>query len=70
MQVNRPFSSVDFYIRMTEEAKDDKERAKIIAEALEHLEQNYPNLAHTATQRDLSETELRLIKEIETVRGR
>jgi gas vesicle protein len=67
--MHKSFSSVDFYIRMTEEAKDEKERARIIAEALEHLEQNYPNLAHTATQRDLSETELRLMKEIELVRS-
>lgn len=48
---------------------EDRERAKVIAEALETIQDNYPNLAYTATQRDLSETELRLTKEIEVVRS-
>ncbi len=48
---------------------EDRERAKVIAEALETIQDNYPNLAFTATQRDLSETELRLTKEIELVRS-
>ncbi len=50
------------------EAPDDKARSKAIVEAFSELEERYPNLREVATQRDLSETELRLQKEIEQVR--
>ena len=50
------------------EAPDDKARSKAIVEAFSELEERYPNLREVATQRDLSETELRLQKEIEKVR--
>jgi len=42
----------------------DEEKAKIIAEGFAELETRYPDLKNVATKTDLSETELRLIKEI------
>jgi len=50
------------------EAPDDKARSKAIVEAFSELEERYPNLRELVTQRDLSETELRLQKEIEKTR--
>ena len=50
------------------EASDDKARSKAIVEAFSELEERYPNLRELVTQRDLSETELRLQKEIEQTR--
>ena len=50
------------------EAPDDKARSKAIVEAFSELEERYPNLRELVTQRDLSETELRLQKEIEQTR--
>ena len=50
------------------EASDDKARSKAIVEAFSELEERYPNLREVVTQRDLSETELRLQKEIEKTR--
>ena len=50
------------------EAPDDKARSKAIVEAFSELEERYPNLKEVATQRNLSETELRLQKEIEKTR--
>jgi len=47
---------------------DDGERNRIIAHAFEQLEARYPELAHVATRTDLSETELRLQREIEGIR--
>jgi len=61
-------SALDLYDKLLS-ATDDKARARILAEAFEALEERFPNLAETATRRDLSETELRLVKEIEQVRG-
>ena len=49
-------------------APDDKARSKAIVEAFSELEERYPDLKETATKRDLSETELRLQKEIEGTR--
>ena len=46
----------------------DEDRAKIIAEGFSQLETRYPDLGNIATKRELSETELRLTKEIEAVR--
>jgi hypothetical protein len=53
------------YEQLTE-AKDDRERAKIIADAFEALEARYP--ADVATQGHVRESELRLQKEIQQVR--
>ncbi len=49
-------------------AKDDQARARIIAEALEQLEERFPQVRDLATQTQLRETELRLKKEIEQIR--
>ncbi|MGZ8244958.1 hypothetical protein [Methylomagnum sp.] len=50
------------------EAGEDRTKARVIAEAFEHLEERYPQLKEVATQGQVRETELRLLKEIETVR--
>ena len=49
-------------------APDDQARSKAIVDAFSELEERYPDLKETATRRDLSETELRLQKEIENTR--
>jgi len=61
-------SVLDLYDRLRT-APDDETRARIIAEAFETLEERYPHLGDMATRTNLSETELRLIKEIEQVRA-
>ncbi len=61
-------SVIELYEKLSS-APDDKTRARIIAEAFETLEERYPRLSDVATRQDLSETELRLIKEIEQVRS-
>ena len=61
-------SVIDLYERLST-AEDEKARARIVAEAFEALESRYPHLSETATRTDLSETELRLTKEIEQVRA-
>lgn len=50
------------------EAGEDRTRARVIAEAFEQLEERYPHLKDLATQGQVRETELRLQKEIESVR--
>jgi hypothetical protein len=50
------------------DASDDKARSKAIVEAFSELEERYPDLKDTITKRELSETELRLQKEIEKIR--
>ena len=45
-----------------------EEKARVLAEAFEALEKRYPQILDVATRRNLSETELKLIKEIEGVR--
>jgi hypothetical protein len=45
-----------------------EEKAKVLAETFEELEKRYPQILDMVTKRDLSETELKLIKEIEQVR--
>lgn len=61
-------AALHLYEQLTE-APDDKARAKkAIAEAFSQLEDRYPHLEEVVTQRNLSETELRLQKEIEKVR--
>ncbi len=61
-------SSVALYEALTT-APDDRARARVIAEAIERLEERYPHLPDLVTQGHLRETELRLQKEIEQVRG-
>ena len=55
------------YEQLTE-APDEKSRARAIAEALEQLEDRYPQIRDVATAPQLREAELRLQKEIEQVR--
>jgi hypothetical protein len=50
------------------DAPDDKARSKAIVEAFSELEERYPDLKETATKSDLSETELRLQKEIQATK--
>jgi hypothetical protein len=52
------------------EAKDDKTRARLIAEAFDQLEARFPQPADLATQGHVRESELRLQKEIKEVEGR
>ena len=60
-------SVIDLYDRLAN-APDERTRAKVIAEAFEMLEARYPHLPDLATRQHLSETELKLSKEIEQVR--
>jgi len=61
-------SSVALYEALTA-APDDRARARVIAEAFERLEERYPHLPDLATQGHVRESELRLQKEIERLRG-
>jgi len=60
-------AALRLYEQLTE-AKDDKTRARLIAEAFDELEARFPQLADLATQGHVRESELRLQKEIEVVR--
>ena len=60
-------AALRLYEQLTE-AKDDKTRARLIAEAFDDLEDRFPQLADLATQGHVRESELRLQKEIEVVR--
>lgn len=60
-------AALRLYEQLTE-AKDDKTRARLIAEAFDELETRFPQLADLATQGHVRESELRLQKEIEVVR--
>ncbi|MDX8409973.1 MAG: hypothetical protein R8J84_08065 [Mariprofundales bacterium] len=46
---------------------DETERTRLIVHAFEALEERYPQLSDVATQTQLSETELRLKKEIKQI---
>jgi phenylalanyl-tRNA synthetase alpha subunit len=46
----------------------EDEKSKIIGEFMDEFKNTYPNLEHHATKQDVSELELKLIKEIESVR--
>ena len=61
------FQSLIYAVVTNKELSED-ERSKIIAEFFDEFKQNYPNLEHAATKHELNETELRLIKEIESIR--
>ena len=61
-------STIELYEALAS-APDDKTRAKLIAEAFERLEERYPHLPDLVTQSHLNETELRLRREIEQLRG-
>ena len=59
--------ALKLYEQLTE-AEDDKARAKLIAEAIEQVEDRFPHIHNLATQGHLRESELRLQKEIAGVR--
>jgi hypothetical protein len=62
-------SNIIHIYKAVKEASQNEALAQAIAEAFDAADSRYPNLAHTATQRELSETELRLIDKIEMTRG-
>lgn len=61
-------SSVALYEELTN-APDERTRMRLLAEALERLEHHRPLPEGLATTQQLSETELRLRKEIEQLRN-
>ncbi|MCG5495951.1 CCDC90 family protein [Ectothiorhodospira variabilis] len=61
-------SVIELYEQLSS-APDDKTRARLIAEAFEQMEQRYSEVTDLATGAALRETELRLQKEIEQLRG-
>ena len=50
-------------------APDERARVRLIAAAFERLEERYPRLPDLVTHQQLGETELRLRKAIEQIRG-
>ena len=62
-------AALKLYEQLTE-AKDDKTRARLIAEAFDQLEARFPQLSDLATQGHVRESELRLQKEIKELEGR
>jgi len=61
---DRNYPGISIYKALTNKELTEEEKAEIIAEAIESISKEFPNLKETATKRDLSETELRLLKEI------
>jgi chromosome segregation ATPase len=62
------FLSLKIFEALMQKNITDDDRAKIISEGFAQLESRYPDLKEMVTKRELSETELRLIKEIESTR--
>ncbi len=56
---------ISVYEALTSSELSEQEKAKIIAEAIDTLSKEFPNLKDVATNSSLKETELRLTKEIE-----
>ncbi|SEL64239.1 hypothetical protein [Ectothiorhodospira marina] len=61
-------SVIELYEQISS-APDEKTRARLIVEAIEHVERRFPAVNDLATNASLRETELRLQKEIEQLRG-
>lgn len=59
-------AALDLYAKLTE-TSDEKERARLIAEAFDALEARFPQINDLATQGHVRESELRLQKEIKGV---
>ncbi len=59
---------ISVYEALISKELSEEEKAKIIAEAIDSLSKEFPKLKDVATGRELSETELRLTKEIEGTR--
>ena len=68
LDMTNTFLSLKIFEALIEENLTNRDRAKIIAEGFAQLESKYPDLKNVSTKTDLSETELRLMKEIETIR--
>ena len=58
------FVSLKILEALMEKNLTEEQKAKIIAEGFAELESRYPDLKYHATKQDISETELKLIKEI------
>ena len=56
------------YAVVTNKELSEDERSKIIADFFEEFRESYPNLEHAVTKHELTESELRLTKEIEATR--
>jgi len=65
---DKRFPGISIYEALTDDSLNEKEKAKIIAEAIDSISKEFPNLKHTSTKEDLKESELKLIKEIEDTR--
>ena len=52
------------YAVVTNKELSEDERSKIIADFFEEFRESYPNLEHAVTKHELTESELRLTKEI------
>ncbi len=59
---------INLYRALSEEGVSEKDKAKIISETIESIVLRFPNLKNTATNRELSEVELRLTKEISLIK--
>jgi len=53
---------------LSNEKLTEEEKSEIISDMMDEFRSNYPNLEHHATKQDVSETELKLTKEIENTR--
>jgi phenylalanyl-tRNA synthetase alpha subunit len=60
------YQAVIFGIMTNKDLSED-ERSKIIADMMSEFKNTYPQLQDTATRQELSETELRLTKEIKEI---
>ena len=61
--------AVSIYAALINKKLSEDERAQAIASGFEQLENRYPRLQDVATQQELKNTELKLIKEIEKIRA-
>ena len=65
---DRRYPGISVYEALVNKELSEEEKAKIIAEAIDSLSKEFPNLKDVATRGDIKETELKLIKEIEQTR--
>ena len=68
IKFDRRHPGISVYEALINKELSEEEKAKIIAEAIDTLSKEFPNLKDVATSKDLTETELRLTKEIEQTR--
>jgi len=53
---------------LTNDKLNEEEKSELIAEFIEGIKEEYPDLKYHATKNDIKESELKLIKEIESTR--